>query len=651
MSVNSKMTAIADAIRAKSGKTGLLTLDAMADEIGNLSAEEIIQHANIPDYVKEEALRVANAVQAVRKDDSIVFLAMSDNHQYGAQADAVQYPDATAIKSDTGNLHAAMAAKIFAYALGFDFMAQLGDATFGNAQTTSELLRAQTNELLSFLRESHKDIPCFHAIGNHDSGIYYHNAMMSTGNTGVYTESGEWLYNNYTALSESENTVFGGQANGGYCYRDFPDKKLRVFLLNTSEALIVNQLDRATLGSQRKWFADALVNLNSKSDAANWQWMLLSHYPADYGNTMPLSELLKAYVEGGSITIALESGSNATVNFSGKNSAKMIAQFHGHVHNFLTSKLYSYATGKGVKYDAWRVCIPNGQYSTENRYTTVGSYTDISFAQDVAYSKTENSAKDTSFVINVVTPSEQKITSICYGAGIDRVIGYAATVYYSVNATLTNVTLTGGANSVEAGQPYTATLTIPDNYEWGAVMITMGGTDITSSVYSNGSISIAQVTGNIVITASASEIETYTNWVKKSTDADGNIIGYKSGVYINSSGEEASRDKSYTTGFIPCKGSAKSTIYLKNVGFQKGASDAEYQRITFYDSSKTCIVLITANSEGAMYHPVKTDDGTYTSFQIRANTSGKDTSGDLFIRISASYLGADSVITVDEPIE
>jgi hypothetical protein len=171
MSVNSKMTAIADAIRAKSGKTGLLTLDAMADEIGNLSAEEIIQHANIPDYVKEEALRVANAVQAVRKDDSIVFLAMSDNHQYGAQADAVQYPDATAIKSDTGNLHAAMAAKIFAYALGFDFMAQLGDATFGNAQTTSELLRAQTNELLSFLRESHKDIPCFHAIGNHDSGI------------------------------------------------------------------------------------------------------------------------------------------------------------------------------------------------------------------------------------------------------------------------------------------------------------------------------------------------------------------------------------------------------------------------------------------------------------------------------------------------
>lgn len=651
MSVNGKMTAIADAIRAKSGKTGLLTLDAMADEIGNLSAEEIIQHANIPDYVKEEALRVANLVEAARKNDSIVFLATSDNHYYGAQAEHDTYADQDGVQTDVGNQHAAMAAKILAYALKIDFMAQLGDITWGSKTTTSAVLKQQYNELMGFLRESHKDIPCFHAIGNHDTGIYYHNQQITDGKTGVYTETGEWLYSKFTALSASDDTVFGGIANGGYCYRDFPSKKLRVFLLNTSEALVANQQDRATLGSQRKWFADALINLNSKADAADWQWLLLSHYPADYGNAMPLSELLKAYVEGGSITIALESGSSSTVNFSGKNSAKMVAQFHGHVHNFLTSKLYSYATGKGVKYDAWRVCIPNAQYNRENYYTTVGSYADISFKDAETYSKTANSAKDTSFVVNVVNPSEQKIHSICYGAGIDRVVGYAATVYYSVNATLTNVTLTGGASSVEAGQPYTATLTIPSSYEWGAVTVTMGGTDITASAYSNGVINIPAVTGNVIINASASEIETYTNWVKKSTDADGNVIGYKSGVYVNSSGTEASRAASYSTGFIPCKGNGKSTIYLKNVGFQKSASDATYQRITFYDSSKTYIVQINANADSALYQPVKTDDGTYTSFKIRATTSGKDTSGDLFIRISASYLGADSVITVDEPIE
>lgn len=639
----------------KNGKVTLSTAGKYCDrniDI-NVDVEEIIQHANIPDYVKKEALRVAQAVQAVRKDDSIVFLAMSDNHHYGVQENSDQYPDAKGIQTSESNLHAAMAAKILAYALKFDFMAQMGDMTWGSQQTTSALLHEQVDELTSFLRESHKDIPCFHAIGNHDTGIYYHNAMIDAGNTGVFTESGEWLYSNFTALSESENTMVSGQANGGYCYRDFPGKKLRVFLLNTSEALIANQQDKATLGSQRKWFADALVNLNSKSDASAWSFMVLSHYPADYGNTMPLSELLKAYVEGGSITIALESGSNATISFSGKNSAKMIAQFHGHVHSFLTSKLYTYQSGKGVKYDAWRVCIPNGQFNRENTYTTVGSYTDINFAQDVTYNKTADSAKDTSFVINVITPSEQKINSICYGAGVDRVIGYAATVYYSITATLTNVTLTGGADSVEAGQPYNATLTLPNNYEWKTVKVTMGGTDITASAYSNGVISIAQVTGNIVITASATEIVNYTNQIPISTDASGNVyngVGYKQGVYL-SSGSESTRSGIFTTGFIPCGTYQNYTVRMKNVTFDKDASDKNYHRIAIYDANRAYLVDFTAASTSVPTGTVTDDNGVWTQFKFRTTTSGVDTSKMAYFRLCCSYIGEDSVITINEEID
>lgn len=626
--------------------------DNLARTVESAKVEEIIQHADIPEYVKKEALRVAQQVQAVRKDDSIVFLAMSDNHHYGAQENSDQYPDAKGIQTNESNLHSAMAAKILAYALKFDFMAQMGDMTWGSQNTTSALRHEQTDELLSFLRESHKDIPCFHAIGNHDTGIYYHNQQIADGKTGIFTESGEWLYNNFTAFSESENTVVSGQANGGYCYRDFPDKKLRVFLLNTSEALIVNQSDKATLGSQRKWFADTLVNLNSKSDASAWSFMVLSHYPADYGNTMPLSELLRAYVEGSGITITLESGSSATVNFSGKNSAKMIAQFHGHVHNFLTSKLYTYQSGKGVKYDAWRVCIPNGQFDRENYYTTVGSYTDINFAQDVTYSKTADSAKDTSFVINVITPSEQKINSICYGAGIDRVIGYAATVYYSVNATLTNVTLTGGANSVEAGQSYTATLTIPSGYEWKTVKVTMGGTDITASAYSNGVISIAQVTGNIVITASATEIVNYTNQIPISTDANGNVyndVGYKKGVYL-SSGNESSRSASYVTGFIPCGTYPNYTVRMKNVTFDKDASDKDYHRIAIYDADKKYLVNIIASSTAAVTNVVTDENGVWTQFQFKQTTAGVDVKNMAYFRLCCSYIGEDSVITINEEI-
>ena len=610
----------------------------------NVDVDEIIRQADIPAYVKTEALRVANAVENVRRNDSIVFLAMSDNHYYGDQQYSDAYPDENGIQTSESNLHAAMAAKILAYTLKIDFEAQLGDVTWGSQRTTSALLHSQIDDMARFLRESHRDIPYFRAIGNHDSGIYYHQQQIADGKTGVFTESGSWLYDNFTALSESENTVIGGQANGGYCYRDFADKKLRVFLLNTSEALVANQSDKATLGSQRKWLADALVDLNSKSDASAWSFIVLSHYPADYGNTMPLSELLKAYVEGKSITITLETGSSATANFSGKNSAKMIAQFHGHVHNFLTSKLYSYQTGKGEKYDAWRICIPNAQYNRENYYTTVGSYTDISFADDVTYSKTADGAKDTSFVVNVVNPSEQKIYSICYGAGIDRVIGYAATVYYSVNAMLTNVTLTGGASSVEAGQPYTATLTIPNGYEWKTVKVTMGDTDITASAYSNGAINIPSVTGDVVITATAEAKQLYVNQLPISTGADGNPIsstGYIENTYLSSStGLETYNWDWECTGFIPCK--KGDIVRLKNMAFSK-TNNYSTNRLAFYDANRAFLKLYNAVTTYDT-QAVVGDDGNWTQFTVPA------VGNVAYCRLTCNGITTSSIITVNEEI-
>ena len=71
-------------------------------------------------------------------------------------------------------------------------------------------------------REARSDIPMFVAIGNHDTGIYYHWAQSDGA---VYTLAGDFMYKNFTALSESNDTVFGSKANGGYCYRDFHNKK------------------------------------------------------------------------------------------------------------------------------------------------------------------------------------------------------------------------------------------------------------------------------------------------------------------------------------------------------------------------------------------------------------------------------------------
>jgi hypothetical protein len=72
---------------------------------------------------------------------------------------------------------------------------------------------------------------------------------------------------------------------------------------------------------------------------------------------------------------------------------------------------------------------------------------------------------------------------------------------YRVTNTLTHVTTTNNVTSVLYGNTYSATLVPDENYFIDSVSITMGGVNITNSVYNNGVISISSVTGNLVITA------------------------------------------------------------------------------------------------------------------------------------------------------
>ena len=83
-----------------------------------------------------------------------------------------------------------------------------------------------------------------------------------------------------------------------------------------------------------------------------------------------------------------------------------------------------------------------------------------------------------------------------------------ANVYYSVTNHLTNCTNGNGATQAVQGGSYSATISANTGYELSSVTVTMGGTDISSSAVSGGNISIANVTGDIVITAMATEIQT-----------------------------------------------------------------------------------------------------------------------------------------------
>lgn len=77
--------------------------------------------------------------------------------------------------------------------------------------------------------------------------------------------------------------------------------------------------------------------------------------------------------------------------------------------------------------------------------------------------------------------------------------------YYSVTQTLSHVTSSFTGSQAASGSAFTATLTEQIGHTIGTVTVTMGGTDVSSTAYDDetGVITIVEVTGAIVITASA----------------------------------------------------------------------------------------------------------------------------------------------------
>ena len=619
---------IAVAIREKNGTTATYKVNEMRAAILAI-AGELFPHADIPEYVKSEALSVAKKVAAKQAElsNQITFIAMSDTHYAGEQVDNWQE------YSNISAQHAGMAAQIIAYSLGIDFACHLGDYTFGSANTTAELLKAQIEKVSQFLDSNFRGIPQFRAVGNHDTGEY----STLVGASYLYEAIG----------SKCDGATYGSTTYG-YCYRDFGDKKVRVICLNTCEGETDSGSSASDVVSatQRLWFAQTLYDVGSKTDAAEWSIIVLGHYSLDFGGAYPLSNIVYAYVNGSSIT---ENGT--TVNFSGNNGASFVADFHGHTHCFKVDSLYRVVSNVGTAYDAKKVCVPNASYYRNNYYGDTSFY-GFTYSDSTTYAKTINTGKDTAFVVNVIDLDNKVIYSYCYGAGTDRTISYGAKVYRTITNTLTHVTNSNAATSIENETAYSATLSADTGYTLDTVTVTMGGTDITSTAYSDGGISIASVTGDIVITAVATKIVSYTNQVPISTDADGNVYngtGYKDGYRINSSGAEAELSGFTATGFIPfTKG---QTIRIGG----EGITYAEYGcLLMFYDAAKTYI-----SNSGIAYDKVgNTTYGTWTTEETSVfcldpfDTYPNTLSGiNGYIRISAKGSGANLIVTLDEKIE
>ena len=190
------------------------------------------------------------------------------------------------------------------------------------------------------------------------------------------------------------------------------------------------------------------------------------------------------------------------------------------------------------------------------------------------------SAPVTTYTLSGTLTTGTSTITVAYGgktATFTVVVTHAVT-QYSITNNLTNCTNSNSATAINEETAYSGTLTATSGNVMSTVAITMGGTDITSTAYDSatGGISIASVTGNVVITAEAVED---VGWV---SGVPYTLENWTDGYSINNSTGELTESSSYSaTDFLPCSG----------VDCFINADLYQNYRMYFYDAEKNFLGL------------------------------------------------------------
>ena len=153
-------------------------------------------------------------------------------------------------------------------------------------------------------------------------------------------------------------------------------------------------------------------------------------------------------------------------------------------------------------------------------------------------------------------------------------------VTYTITKNLTNCASSNTANTIAEDAAYTTTLSPTGTYKkLGTITVTMGGTDISASAVSGSTVTIASVTGNIVITCEA----VITNII--------DTIGISANTRLSTSSGDNRTQIGYAA--IGANKDAASLIHLvagdtlRIKGVSLPASNDSYSAIVLYNASGT----------------------------------------------------------------
>ena len=253
--------------------------------------------------------------------------------------------------------------------------------------------------------------------------------------------------------------------------------------------------------------------------------------------------------------------------------------------------------------NAFRAAMIDGTPETLHWYQTItknltgctisNSASQVEYGE--AYTATIAAESGKTITSVVIKMKGVDITSTAYTAGSGAInianvtgavtitaVAIMPSVTYTITRILTNVASSNTANSIAEGASYNTTLTPTGTYKkLGDISVTMGGADISSSAVSGNNISISKVSGNIVITCEA----VITNII--------DTIGISANTRISTSSGDNRAQRGYAA--IGANKDATSLIHLtagdtlRIKGVSLPASNDSYSVIVFYNASGTFI--------------------------------------------------------------
>lgn len=306
--------------------------------------------------------------------------------------------------------------------------------------------------------------------------------------------------------------------------------------------------------------------------------------------------------------------------------------------------------------NAYRAAMTNGTPETLHWYQSITKNltgcTISSAASQVDYGEayTATIAADSGKAITsvVVKMGGADITATAYTASsgainITKVTGAvtitaaasAPSVTYNITRNLTNCASSNAANTISEGAVYATTLSPTGTYKkLGTITVTMGGTDISASAVSGSTITIAKVTGDIVITCAA----VVTNII--------DTIGISANTRLSTSSGENRTQSGYAA--IGANKDAASLIHLvagdtlRIKGCSLPDADDYYSAIVLYSASGAF------TSATRLHNGLKWNGMTFAN---SGNIVTVTTTTEYYIRVSLICADAPAVIaTINEPI-